>query len=561
MARKGLVSKGAGGPQSGGSAALMPKGEKPKGPDLIPLVEVARRLRVDVAQVESWLQKDQLRGNEKGVRDYDFKKFQFDFPEEIKRAQKEAFQEKQNRADRKPKKEGFWGKFGSFLGLGGKDGDPTAQQQQLVQENQRLKRELERLKKSKPPKREGEGDTSAQEEKIRYLEGKLSETRALESEVVQLRKQLSATPAPPPPENTEELDALRRELEASRHRMGELEQQSVEAIHLRGALHDAQRHAQDLEERLEQMEQRHAEDLEERVNQAKLQPAPVDDEEIRRLRESLSQRERNLSELQTYLSEVQTDNERLRQEVEEASLRVARATPVSQEDPSAPLVEELLELQRVNLERFRRLATLYQESKSKLRVLEQADTSEDLALLKQKYDQLLEEQQKTSASSQAELMEQLNSARSAMAKIKDDNKALSEQLQKDNSSELKNQIAELEAQVQELRARGSSLKLVETELAALRKGMQSKEAQVQKVAGRLAENEKRLAKAMQESARLTELLIERENRLRELSNEFEQEYRDKMENLDRQVSGLQWKLSLREERIASLEAELLRKGN
>ena len=90
--------------------------------------------------------------------------------------------------------------------------------------------------------------------------------------------------------------------------------------------------------------------------------------------------------------------------------------------------------------------------------------------------------------------------------------------------------------------------------------MHVKENQVQKVASRLADNEKRLSKAMQESARLTELLIERENRLRELSTEFEQEYRDKMENLDRQVSGLQWKLSLREERIAHLESELLGKG-
>jgi hypothetical protein len=58
-------------------------------------------------------------------------------------------------------------------------------------------------------------------------------------------------------------------------------------------------------------------------------------------------------------------------------------------------------------------------------------------------------------------------------------------------------------------------------------------------------------------------LIERENRLRDLSTEYEQEYRDKIDNLDRQVSGLQWKLSLREERIASLESEVseLRKGS
>ena len=101
---------------------------------------------------------------------------------------------------------------------------------------------------------------------------------------------------------------------------------------------------------------------------------------------------------------------------------------------------------------------------------------------------------------------------------------------------------------------------MEKELDSLRKGLDAKETQLQKLATKLSDNEKRLSKAMQESARLTELLIERENRLRELSNEFEQEYREKIGNLDRQVSGLQWKLSLREERIAVLESELLRKN-
>ena len=86
MARRGLVSKGMGqGPAAGGGQALMPKGEKPKGPQLLPVAEVARRLRVEPSQVEAWLQKDQLRGGDAGIRPYDFKKFQLDFPEEIKR--------------------------------------------------------------------------------------------------------------------------------------------------------------------------------------------------------------------------------------------------------------------------------------------------------------------------------------------------------------------------------------------------------------------------------------------------------------------------------------------
>lgn len=551
MARRGLVSKSSGGPQGGGNAALMPKGgEKPKGPDLIPLVEVARRLRVELPQVESWVQKDQLRGNDSGVRHYDFKKFQLDYPEEIKRAQKEAFQDKQTRSDRKPKKEGFWGKFGSLLGIGGKaDSDPTHHQQQLALENQRLKRELDKLKKAKPAKDQDKGsETSAQDEKIRYLESKLSEARALEAEVTQLRKQLNQPPPPSLPDNSEHLEALRYELEDSRRKLRELEQQAVEAIQLRGALQDAQRHAQDLEERLEQTEQ---------------QPVaiPVDDGEIRQLREALTAREHNLLELQSHLSETQHDNRRLREEIEAAVQQVPAPAPtLPPEDTQGPLIQELLELQRINLERFRRLAALYQDSKARVRALEQAEPVEDLESLKSKYEELLSQQNQASTASQNELLDQLASTRATVGLLRTESERLREQLSENNSSEFERQIKELEEQIQELRAKGSSQKLLETELSSLRKGMLAKETQLQKVAARLAENEKKLAKATQESARLTELLVERENRLRDLSVEFEQEYRDKMENLDRQVSGLQWKLSLREERIANLETELLRKS-
>ena len=173
MARRGLVSKGMGGPQSSGNAALMPKGEKPKGPELIPSAEVARRLRVRAEQVDSWISKGQLRGNDSGVRPYDFKKFQLDFAEDIRRAQKEALQAKvPTKSDRKPKKGGFFSKMASIFGGKSDDGGDS---KALVRENERLKKELQQLRKSKSSKSGGSAD-SDQEEKIRYLHGCFLET-------------------------------------------------------------------------------------------------------------------------------------------------------------------------------------------------------------------------------------------------------------------------------------------------------------------------------------------------------------------------------------------------
>lgn len=117
-------------------------------------------------------------------------------------------------------------------------------------------------------------------------------------------------------------------------------------------------------------------------------------------------------------------------------------------------------------------------------------------------------------------------------------------------------VEELEARLAENISASSDLEEMETEVRLLRKTLQSREAQVQKVALRFQENERALQKALKESSRLTELLILREKSLNELRSDYEQEYREKMDSLDRQVSGLQWKLSLREERIASLESEI-----
>ena len=539
MARRGLVSKSAG-PQGGGGAALMPKGEKPKGPELIPLAEVARRLRVEPSQIEAWLQKDQLRGSDAGIRPYDVKKFQLDYSEEIKKAQKEATQDKQNKSERKPKK-GLLSKFKSFFG----NNEPgQALDANLAKENQKLKAELSKLKKSgSDGKLAGPKEL---EEKVRYLESKLSETRLLEDEVAQLKKQLSQQPGEnrgsSPPDLSFELEKTQRELADAQRLLSQGER-------LKDALLLAQQEREDLTAEIERLKNNSS-----------------DRSEVESLQSTLAEREEVLLELERKAQDLWTENERLRSEIQNAPVPEPTPVPV-QPSQQEPLVEELLELQRLNLLRFKRLHQLHEEALEKLKQAENVAPSEpdpalaqELAELRSKYQLLLDKQLEDKPSHQ-EVLNQLSSTRITVSKLKGENDFLRQELAQASSLANDARVRELEQQLRDAQNDNSQSLQLEAEVASLKKGLQLKENQIQKVASKLAENEKRLSKAMQESARLTELLIERESRLRELSDEFEQEYRDKIENLDRQVSGLQWKLSLREERIAHLEGELLRKGD
>lgn len=522
----------------------MPKGggEKPKGPELLPVAEVARRLRVEPSQVEAWMQKDQLRGTENGVRPYDVKKFQLDYQEEIKKAQREALQEKQQpKSSRKPKKSGgILSKFKSIFG--GSEETDASSDPNLAKENTRLKAELQKLKKAQGS---GRGDDSKDlEEKVRFLETKVSETRALEDEITQLRRQLSQ-------QNTgttsEDQGAeLLAQLEATRRELAEAQRQSAQSDRFREALSVAQEERERLEAALQ------------RAQADRTAPAPPD-HRLEELERALQQKDRQLASVQEQATLAEQENERLRA----SALQVSEPEPIP---ASSPLVEELLELQELNLARFRRLNDLYLATQSKLAEAQESASKEDsrelsteLQTLQSKYKLLLAKQgQETPA--QREAMEQLTSARGLVAKLKTENEQLREQMTQAKAAATDQRIQELEQKLRQAEIASGQHNQLETELLTLRRGIEQKEGQVQKVAGKLAENEKRLSKALQESARLTELLIERETKLRELSDEFEQEYRDKIENLDRQVSGLQWKLSLREERIAHLEGELARKG-
>jgi len=517
----------------------MPKGEKPKGPTLVPTAEAARQLRVDQSQVEAWIRKGLLRGADTGIKPYDFNKFQLDQAEEIKRAQKEAHQGKQTKSDRKPKK-GFLSKFTSIFG-GGKDSgeeDP----QKLARENQKLQAELRKLRKAKPNK--DSSPNRETEEKIRYLENKASEAGALKVEIAKLKQRLKEKPEPAPAAQPN--DDLLRELEQARQELELAKEASAERERVQRALAQTQTERDALQARLVELE-------------ASSSQAQASSQEVQHLQAALQAREKALAALQAQTHEMVEENERLRSEVEAVPI-----APTQQEQPEDPLTAELLDLQKVNLERFRRLRTLYLEAAEKIEVLQssapqESEPSAEFEELSRKYKKLLTTQSSENPAHQ-EVLEQLSNSRVTVAKLKEENARLRNQLSRPDKRDTEARIAELQAKLDEAKAKSDQYKLVESELSGLKKGLQVKENQIQKVASRLADNEKRLAKALQESARLTELLIERENRLRELSKEFEQEYRDKMENLDRQVSGLQWKLSLREERIAHLESELLRKG-
>ena len=536
-----------GGPQGGGSA-LMPKGEKPKGPQLMPVSEVARLLRVEQSQVDSWISKGQMRGNSSGIRPYDFKKFQLDFAEEIKRAQKESLQQKNQstKSDRKPKK-GFFSRFTGIFG-GGKDEDDGAGKK-LAQENRKLKDELKKLKKKQ--KSDGDGGADRElEEKLRYLEKQVSEGRALEAEVTRLRRQLKEQPSPQESSGGASPEVM-RELEEARQQLAHAREVAAVAEETRELLAQTQVERDQLKSAFYQLQ----------TQVANESNAADDSAEMQRLQAAVEEREQALAQMQRRAQDMLLENERLRQEAEEAK---QSAPPVTEEPAPVtevkadPLVDDLLALQRVNLERFQKLQALYLESKTESKPEIAPDQTDVYLALEKKYKALLA-QQSTENPAHQELMEQLSQSRVSVTRLKEENTRLRSKVNSASEQESE-RVRELEAQLEAARSQSTDQKFVEKELDSLRKGLDAKETQLQKLASKLADNEKRLSKAMQESARLTELLIERENRLRELSNEFEQEYREKIGNLDRQVSGLQWKLSLREERIAVLESELLRKG-
>jgi DNA repair exonuclease SbcCD ATPase subunit len=515
---------------TGGGSALMPKGEKPKGPQLLPVAEVARRLRVQPSQVENWLEKGQLRGDSQGVRPYDFKKFQLDNPELIQRAKQEAVQEKTTQGKRKPKK-GLLSKFKSLFG-GGSDTDVS--DATLAKENKRLKAQLSQLQKNKKPGSGKKDEGTDLEEKVRYLEGKLSETRALESEVMTLKKQLSEQRSTPSLSG----DASGQELEEMRAQLAEAQRQSKQGERFREALTLAQQERDELMTTIQELKQQQG--------SAHDGTPDASNAAVLALQASLAQSEHALSEAKQRIHQVLTENEQLRHSAQQPS------------QPEAPpqdnaLIDELLNLQRVNLKRFKRLRSFYEEELQQPQA--KADSAE-LQALRDKYEALVAKQ--GSGAETDEMMEQLSQSRLFISRLKEENGQLKEQLQ--NTQQSDSRVQELEQKLQAALLSGAEYQQAEAELKSLRKAMEAKENQIQKVSSRLSDNEKRLSKAMGESARLTELLIERENRLRELSEEFEQEYRDKLENLDRQVSGLQWKLSLREERISHLEGELQRKG-
>lgn len=527
----------------------MPKGgHKPAAAAVLAIDEVATTLRVQPSQVQDWIQKDKLRGNEHGVRPYDLKKFQVDHDEEIRRAQAKALKDSQRPIEKqKPSKNvGFFARlFGS-----GKPRPEEAVGGDLAAENARLREELQKARQA--PR--DEAATTQLEDKVKYLEGKLSKVSSLEAQVVDLKRRLAENDAPSAgPALTPELqqrleraEALARESESLRQAL-EVAQQ--EKVALRSELESQLQHAPAASETFP--------DPEQEAQVTELQRALQENQEQLQLWQSTNQEE--ISQLTQRLEQKEQELEALRSQLE--SSRVAVTPPPATE--ASPLVEELLGLQEANLARFARLRELYHQAQNQLAQMPQSsDTEAAYSRLQSEFEtlrvkhQTLVEARESNASEQNEYAEQLAAARATTSRLKQENAALKARLVEADVDRWKQKAEELQQQLSAGRASDHSLDQLEDELRAAKKSLQGREAQVQKIAVRLQENERALKKALKESTRLTELLIERENRLRDVSTEYEQEYREKIDTLDRQVSGLQWKLSLREERIASLESEV-----
>lgn len=557
MSRRGLVSKSFG-PSGGspGGAALVPKGEGgPSSSGYLSVEEVATSLRVTPAQVSEWIRKDALRGNDSGIKPYDLRKFQLDSRDEISRAQSQALKESQKPVEKSHQKSG--GFFAKLFGKGKVSSPTSGNDAALARENKKLKEELQRAKSET----KDETATARLEEKVRYLEDKLSRSAELEHELTALKRQLADIEGsgPPPASNDtileRQVEELRRELAHSQDaaRQGEAARQELSLIHGERA-------------RLESETARLEAELA-RLKEQSVEPEPASAElesQLQEARDTLGEMERRHHELQSELARREDAISALEAELESVRNVAQEASPPLEDQ--TPLVEELLALQEANLERFRRLKELKDQAEQKLAQGSSEDGTApsdgsfarlqaEFETLRVKHQSLLEARE-TNTPGHQEFVEQLAAARVTTTRLRQENTALKTRLSEADVEGWKLKVEELQKRLRDAAGTDQSLEQMELELRATRKSLQAREAQVQKIAGRVQENERALKKALKESTRLTELLIERENRLRDLSTEYEQEYRDKLDSLDRQVSSLQWKLSLRDERIASLESEV-----
>lgn len=566
MSRRGLVSKSFGPPGSSpGGAALIPKGEGtgPPSSGYLTIEEVAKTLRVTSPQVSEWIRKDLLRGNEFGIKPYDLKKFQHDGRDEIARAQAQALKEAQKPVEKAHQKSGgFFAKLfgkGKSTASGGGDGA-------LARENKKLREELQRARTQS----KDEAATSRLEEKVRYLEEKLGRSSSLESEIADLKRQLAEMQNSDHGVNTSQ-PALEQRLAQVEHelanaqeaaRQGEAARQELSLIHSERARLEGE--VAQLQQQLVQSSASAGRSDYETQLQVQLEQARATISEMDQRLQTLAQdSESQNDELRSHLNEKEREISELRAELEQA--RSQNLPPPDKVVDHTALVEELLTLQEANLERFRRLKELKDQADEKLSFApdEAAGPSNgnfirlqaEFETLRVKYQSLLEARE-SNASGHQEFVEQLAAARATTNQLRQENSLLKDRLAQADLEGWKQKVEELQRRLREAGGSGQNLEQMELELRATRKSLQAREAQVQKIAGRVQENERALKKAHKESTRLTELLIERENRLRDLSTEYEQEYRDKLDTLDRQVSSLQWKLSLRDERIASLESEV-----
>ena len=540
MSRRGLVSKNLGGPSSS-NAALMAKGDKPAGKPNLTIESVAQKLKVSPQQVREWLDSDMLRGTESaGVKAYDFETFRLkpDNQAEIQKAQTKNRQEGKKSGARKPEKTGFFSKFRSIIFKS--DSPPPSGGKSLQKENKELKEKLKKLQSKGSAKSK---QTSDLEEKVRYLEQKLGKVTALEDQISDLKIQLagSSSAETSSPGHSAELE---NELQATREKL-QLAEQLID------------------QKKLE-------------IENLQSLPAPPPSSDAG-ASEELEQLKSALLEAQATIRSSDEEAQRYQQEIAELSESLVQAKSAQVESMTVPLassqdealLDELLSLQSANLKRFQHLSRLHGELKEKFGEA-QATSGQDpeeaakfeklkteFKTLRRKHKRLLETQNE-SEPGHRELVEQLAAARVAVTKLKQESTHLKARLSDSEVSKWKAKSEEFERQLARATKEGASPATGSNEVKVLKKAVQSKENQLQNMTSRLRENEKALDKAMEESTRLTALLIERENRLREVSGDYEREYQQKIENLDRQVSGLQWKLSLREERIAQLESELVK---
>lgn len=318
--------------------------------------------------------------------------------------------------------------------------------------------------------------------------------------------------------------ALQASLEQAQKRISELDSQ------LQYTTNEARRHITDLRAQIQQKDQALAE------LRARLETPPALDET------RVVELEQEVADLTAQLEARAAASQRVAELEHELALLRMEPPPAPSDDlPQRRELEDLLAQSRVELNSLRRSHDVIRLANHRLETQVQELTA------------ALEEERSTPSAGRPLALslpgQEPEPVPARLVALEREKMVLEQQL-REAHDELR--------RLQSTRATAGDVEIAGQQIAHLQRTVSNRDAQVKKLAARQADLERALSKANQESTRLTELLIDRESKLKNVKRSMEEEAEERFQGLERQLTNLEWKLSVREDRIAALEDELAR---